>query len=281
MGNRLEGRVAVVTGAGRGIGREIALMFASEGARVVVNDLGGGADGTGSSTSPAEDVAAEIRSAGGEAVVNGEDVSQWDGAERMIRQAIDTYGRLDVLVNNAGIAQHDLEDTWNSSEETWDRILRVNLKSVFLCCKFAIPQLIERGGGAIVNVASIEALAGMNSVAAYTSTKWALRGFTKSSAIELGQDGIRVNCVCPSGGNPDISKPFLDQVDVKRYMQHLPPPILYDGEHPLRVSMEDIASVIVFLLSPDSRGCTGGEFAVDAGWTAGRRLKYQPGYSVE
>ena len=179
-------------------------------------------------------------------------------------------------MNNAGVLYMGPIET--TPVDVISRLISVNQVGTILGTKSVISAMREGGGGSIVNVASIEALAGMNSVAAYTATKWAVRGFTKSAAIELGQDGIRVNCVCPSGGNPDMSKPFLDQVDVKRYMAGAPPPILYDGEHPLRVSTQDIASVIVFLLSQDSRGCTGGEFAVDAGWTAGHKCPGLPGF---
>lgn len=204
------------------------------------------------------------------------DVTSEESWQAAVRATQSDFGRLDGLVNNAGVLHMGPIET--TPVEVMLRVINVNQLGTLLGTKSVIGAMRESGGGSIVNVASIEALAGMNSVATYTSTKWAVRGFTKSAAIELGQDGIRVNCVCPSGGNPEISKPFLDQVDVERYMQNVPPPILYDGERPLRVSMQDIASVILFLLSGDSRGCTGGDFAVDAGWTAGHKCPGLPGF---
>src|ERR1051325_4838828 len=124
-----EGRVAIVTGAGRGIGREHALMLAAHGAKVVVNDLGGSRDGSGTSLDPANEVVSAVRAAGGEAVANGDDVSEWSGAERLIRQAIDTFGQLDVLINNAGILRDRM--LINMSESEWDAVIKVHLKGTF------------------------------------------------------------------------------------------------------------------------------------------------------
>lgn len=144
--------------------------------------------------------------------------------------------------------------------------------------KAVVPALRAAGGGAIVNVTSIEALAGMNSVAAYTASKWGARGFTKSAAIELGRDNIRVNCLCPSSGNPAMSAPFADQIDVKRTLRHLPPPVLPEGGNPGEVAIDDITPAICFLLSDESRRITGAELAVDRGWTAGKYCPGLPGF---
>jgi 3alpha(or 20beta)-hydroxysteroid dehydrogenase len=130
----------------------------------------------------------------------------------------------------------------------------------------------------IVNVTSIEALGGMNSVAAYTASKWGSRGFTKSAAIELGRDNIRVNCLCPSSGNPAMSAPFADQIDVKRYARHLPPPVLREAGNPGDVAIDDITPAICFLLSDEAKRITGAELAVDGGWTAGKHCPGLPGF---
>jgi 3alpha(or 20beta)-hydroxysteroid dehydrogenase len=159
-----------------------------------------------------------------------------------------------------------------------DRVLRVNLLGPMLGTKAVTAALRSAGGGSIVNVTSIEALAGMNSVGAYTASKWGARGFTKSAAIELGRDGIRVNCVCPSSGNPEMHKPFAEAIDVKRYLQHLPPPVLLEGGKPAAVEIGDIASLVCFLLGDGSRRITGSEIAVDAGWTAGKHCPGLPGF---
>ena len=262
--SRLKDKVVLVTGAAQGTGEATARLAASEGARVVLADI------------QYEKAAAVAKSLGDSATSCELDVSSEESWRAAIDRAVKDFGRLDGLVNNAGILHMGPIET--TSLDVMMRVIAVNQIGTMLGTRSAIGAMREAGGGSIVNVASIEALAGMNSVATYTSTKWAVRGFTKSAAIELGQDGIRVNCVCPSGGNPEISKPFLEQVDVKRYMENRPPPILSDGDRPFQVSMEDIASVIVFLLSDDSRGCTGGEFAVDAGWTAGHKCPGLPGF---
>src|SRR3990170_3255808 len=154
----LEGKVAIVTGAGRGIGRAEALRLAANGARVIVNDLGAAVDGSGSDQRPAEEVVEEIRSAGGEALANFEDVSSWDGAERIVQQAIDAWGRLDIVVNNAGILRDRI--IWNMSEEEFDAVIRVHLKGTFCITRHAVAhwRAKHKAGepvyGRIINTAS-------------------------------------------------------------------------------------------------------------------------------
>ena len=140
--NLCEGRICIVTGAGRGIGREHALALAGQGARVVVNDVGGATDGSGSSATPAEEVVAEITATGGQAVVNSDDISSFDGAQRLITQAIDTFGGLDVLVNNAGILRDRM--LVNMSEDEWDAVMRVHLKGTFACTRWAATYWRDR-----------------------------------------------------------------------------------------------------------------------------------------
>ena len=148
----LDGRVAIITGAGRGIGREHALFFASEGAKVVVNDLGGANDGTGTDLTPAQEVAAEIRAQGGEAVVNGDNVADWEGAQRMVNQAVETFGDLDILVNNAGILRDRV--LVNMTEDEWDAVISVMLKGAFNMSRNAAEYFRRQNGGAFVHMTS-------------------------------------------------------------------------------------------------------------------------------
>ena len=198
----LDGRVAIITGAGRGIGREHALLFAAEGARLVVNDRGGAVDGSGDDRSPAEQVVDEIRAMGGEAVTNGDDVASWDGAQRLVDSAIEAFGELHVLVNNAG----NLRDRMlvNMSEEDWDAVIHVHLKGHFLPTRFAAAYWRERakGGdsldGAIVNTSSTSGLLGNPGQTNYGAAKAGIAAFTVIAAQELARYGVRVNAIAPA-----------------------------------------------------------------------------------
>ena len=198
----LEGRVAIITGAGRGIGREHALLFAAEGARVVVNDLGGAIDGSGDDRSPAEQVADEIRDMGGEAVANGDNVACWDGAERLIGAAVEAFGELHVLVNNAG----NLRDRMlvNMSEEDWDAVIHVHLKGHFLPTRFAAAHWRERAksgepvAASIVNTSSTSGLLGNPGQTNYGAAKAGIAAFTVIAAQELARYGVRVNAIAPA-----------------------------------------------------------------------------------
>ena len=199
----LEGRVAAITGAGRGIGREHALLFASEGAKVVVNDLGGNPDGTGSDASPAQQVVDEIKAAGGEAVAHTDDISTWDGAQSLVQAAVDEFGRLDVLVNNAGI----LRDGFITSldEEQWDAVLKVHLKGHFTCLKHASMHWRERSKAgeevkaAVINTASGSGLFLPNAGQAnYGAAKAAIAALTLVASQELERYGVRVNAIAPN-----------------------------------------------------------------------------------
>ncbi len=202
MAKLCEGRVAIVTGAGRGIGREHALMLAAHGAKVVVNDLGGSRDGTGASSSPAEEVVAEIKAAGGEAIANADDVSDWAGAERMIRAAVDTFGGLDVLVNNAGILRDRM--LVNMAEAEWDAVIKVHLKGTFSPAHFAAAYWRDRskttGRGVnarIINTTSVSGIYGNAGQTNYGAAKAGIAAFTIIAARELGRYGITVNAVAP------------------------------------------------------------------------------------
>lgn len=197
----MDGQVVVVTGAGRGIGREHALLFASEGAKVVVNDLGGAADGTGSTTSPAEEVVAEIIAAGGEAVPNGDDVADPKGADNIVALACRQYGRLDALVNNAGILRDRV--LVNMSEDDWDVVLRVNLRGTFLMTRAAGRHWRERTKAgeevraAIVNTSSESGVFGNPGQVNYAAAKSGVASFTQVAAKELRRYGVRANAILP------------------------------------------------------------------------------------
>lgn len=212
MGNRLEGRVAVVTGAGRGIGRAHAISLASEGAKVVVNDLGGGAGGQvdGATHEPADEVVEEIRSAGGEAVAVYDSVATMDGGERIIQAALDKFGRLDILVNNAGILRDRM--IYNTSEAEWDIVIAVHLKGHFACLKPAAIIFRQQRSGRIVNTSSESALGSMGQ-GNYSAAKEGIVGLTRTAARDLGRYGVTVNAIRPRAGtrltlNPEL----LDQV---------------------------------------------------------------------
>ena len=194
MGKRLEGRVAIVTGAGRGIGRSVALLMAEEGASVVVNDLGGTVDGTGASSGPAEEVAKEIRDAGGTAIASIESVAEFDTAGKTVQMAIDNFGRVDALCHVAGILRDRM--VFNMTEEEWDGVLQVHLYGAFNMVRNVVPHMIDQKYGRIVLFSSGSGL-GASGQANYAAAKEGMVGFTRALTRELAQFGITVNAVYP------------------------------------------------------------------------------------
>lgn len=193
-----DGKVAIVTGAGRGVGRAEAMILAEEGASVVVNDLGGSVDGTGNDAKVADEVVEEIKAAGGTAIANYSDISELDGVDMLIWTAMSKFKRLDVMINNAGILRD--KTTLNMEEAEWDIVLKVHAKGTFLCSRAAGRVMKTQGdGGAIVNTTSISGLAGNFGQANYGAAKMAIYALTKISAQEFARAKIRVNCVGPSG----------------------------------------------------------------------------------
>ena len=252
---RLRDKIAIVTGGSSGFGRTTAVRFAEEGARVVVADLD---EAWGNET------ISLIEQAGGQGVLAVGDVGNAEGAEHAVSTALERFGGVDVLVNNAGISQKKVEDSWNGSEETWDRILRVNLKSVFLCSKQAIPPMLERGGGSIVNVASIAASCSVGG-AAYGASKSGMLGYTRQVSIELADRGVRVNCVSPglmrtpmSTGERRGATPEQQEAAMASFGARVP--MGRAG------SALDIADAILYLASDESRYITGQEIVVDGGY---------------
>jgi NAD(P)-dependent dehydrogenase (short-subunit alcohol dehydrogenase family) len=244
MTDRLcEGRVAIVTGAGRGIGREYALMLAEHGAKVVVNDLGGARDGTGGGTGPAQEVVDEISAAGGTAVANTGDVSSWDGAQGLIGQAIETFGGLDVLVNNAGILRDRM--VFSMAEEEWDAVITVHLKGTFAPTRFAAEYWRNRAkegqpnDARLINTTSVAGLYANPGQTNYGAAKAGIATFTQIAAQELERYGVTVNAVAPGA--------------LTRLTEDLGLP----DEVTSRFEPRWVAPVVTWLASPLSAGVTG------------------------
>jgi len=226
----LDGKVALITGAGNGIGRAHALLFAKEGAKVVVNDLGGARDGSGSDARAAQVVADEIKAAGGQAVANFDDVSERAGAESMVKQAIDTYGQLDILVNNAGILRD--KTLLKMEDANWDIIMKVHLRGTYLVTQAAAKHMAERGkGGRIINTSSVSGLIGNFGQANYSAAKAGIYGFTRTASMELKKYNITVNALAPvalTRLTEDI--PFLASMPNAKEMlapEHISPAVLF------------------------------------------------------
>lgn len=191
----LQGKVAVVTGGGRGIGREIAMLLAKQKAKVVVNDLGGQGDGTGSESKVADEVVQEIKKEGGEAVANYDAVGTMESGKRIIQTAIDKFGKIDILVNNAGILRDRM--IFNMSEEEWDAVISVHLKGTFACTRAVAPLMREQRSGRIINFTSTSGLIGNVGQANYGAAKMGIVGFTKVVALDMARYGVTANCIAP------------------------------------------------------------------------------------
>jgi NAD(P)-dependent dehydrogenase (short-subunit alcohol dehydrogenase family) len=253
---RLRDKVALITGAASGIGEATATLFGQEGAKVMCADLN--AEG-------AEQVAQTIVSSGGEAASTQADVSQAADVERMVRQTVERWGRLDVLVNNAGI--YFILPLAQVPEEEWDRLININLKGVYLGCKYAIPQMVGQGKGAIVNTASIAGLRGFANWTTYCASKGGVIQLTKAVAMEVARLNVRVNCVCPGIIDTGMFDQAVDMVAVDR--DELAATI---GEaHPMgRIGRpEEVAAAILFLASDEASFITGVPLSVDGGLWAG------------
>jgi NAD(P)-dependent dehydrogenase (short-subunit alcohol dehydrogenase family) len=257
---RLANKVALITGAGTGIGRATALLFAQEGAKVVVQDVAADA---------AQETVQLIQKVAGEAISIGGDVTSRADAEAMVKKAVDTYGRLDVLFNNAGIWRGGT--ILDISEEDWDRTINVNVKGVYLVSRYAVQQMMRQGSGSIINAASVAALRGSPMSAAYHASKGAVLLLTKCMALDFGRYGIRVNCTCPgvidtqmadqlltyrSLGDDDRKQALLETYEERHAVGRLGQP-------------EEVAKVVLFLASDEASFVTGAAWPVDGGLSAG------------
>jgi NAD(P)-dependent dehydrogenase (short-subunit alcohol dehydrogenase family) len=248
---RLEGKRAIVTGAGAGIGRAIAIRLSSEGALVALADLDEGAAGR---------VAGEVE---GETMVRQTNVTRADEVEALVRSVFEEWGGLDVMVNNAGVGAAGT--TPETGEDDWDRMMSVNLKGTFLGMKYAIPVMRDSGGGSIINISSVAALVGIPDRAAYSATKGGILALTRAAAIDHVGEGVRVNCIAP--GTVDtpwigrITAGYDDPEEARARMQARQP-------HERFVQPEEIAAMAAYLASDESASCIGACMVVDGGVTA-------------
>lgn len=267
--SRLEGKIAIITGAARGTGEQTARLFVEEGAKVVIGDV---LEEEGAAT------AADIGEAAHFVRLDVTDTGSWKAC---VDATVERFGLPNVLVNNAGLLH--MEAFVDIAAEKYEQLWRVNLLGPFLGSQAVAEAMRQAGGGSIVNVSSVDGLSAKNGLGAYAPTKWGLRGLTRVAALELGQLGIRVNAVCPEAGGPAMRKDLMpegvdiDPLDTLAFTHDAIPHNRTRGGLEI---IRDIARMIVFLASDESLSCTGSDYPVDAGWTAGRRLKFNPGYEA-
>jgi len=254
MSGLLDGRIVIVTGAGRGIGRAHALAFAAEGARVVVNDLGASLNGQGGEAGPAQDVVDEIRAGGGEAVANTDDIASWDGAASLVRKALDAFGGLDVLVNNAGFLRDRM--LVNLAEDEWDAVVRVHMKGHFAPLRHAAEYWRGEAkagrvrAARVINTSSGAGLLGSVGQGNYSAAKAGILGLTAVAAAELGRYGVTVNAIAPAARTRMTEKTF----------DMAAPDEGFDAMSP-----ENVSPLVVWLGSTESADVTGRVFEVDGG----------------
>jgi len=272
MSGICEGRVAIVTGAGRGLGRAHALELAAQGARVVVNDLGCELDGTGSGSGPAGEVVDEIRAAGGEAVANGDDVADFEGAARMVGAALEAFGRLDVVVSNAGFVRDRMFA--NAAEDEWDAVVRVHLKGHFAVARHAAAHWRDQSkAGApvdarLINTSSGAGILGSVGQAAYSAAKAGIATLTLVQAAELGRYGVTANALCPAARTRMTEGVFTEmmaEVDAGAFDAMAP---------------ENVSPLVAWLASTHSKHVTGRVFEVEGG-KLGIATGYQHGPTVD
>ena len=263
---RLNDKVAIITGGASGVGEATARLFAEEGAKVAIVDI---------NTERGERVTHSIRNTGAEAIFVRTDLSSTSETRIMVETVVKKYGRLDILINNAGVDNR--KSIVETSEEEWDRVLNVNLKSVYVACKYAIPVMRQNGGGAIVNVASFLGLVGGQNEGPYCASKGGLVLLTKQMALDYISDNIRVNCVCPGNVNtPMLEEGFKSPELMKRFGWESPEEAIEKGKrmvgenHPIGRIAEprEIAYAILFLASDEASFVTGVALPVDGGYVA-------------
>jgi 3-oxoacyl-[acyl-carrier protein] reductase len=248
---KLKGKVALITGAGSGMGKATALLFASEGAKVAAVDI---------SEAAVENAVREIRQAGGEAIAIGADVAKSEDVQRMVAATVERLGAPNVLYNNAGI-EGESNFMAEMSEAAFDKVIAINLRGVFLGMKFVLPHMVKVGAGSIINQASIAGMIAIRGGAAYSAAKAGVIALTRVAALEYGRYNIRVNCICPGA----IETPMAERI---RHGEPPKPGALKRVSVFGRMGLpEEIAKMALFLASDDSSFATGAPFVVDAGWT--------------
>ena len=251
---KLDQRIAVITGAGSGIGQAMALLFAREGARVLAADINGAA---------AEQTAGQVIAAGGVCEARAVDVTIPAQVQSMIERAVELYGRIDILCNNAGIGS--TTDVIDCDPDEWDRVMTVNVKSVYLGCKYAVPHMVAQGGGVIVNTASVAGMVGIVKRASYSASKGAVIALTRQVAIDFVEQGLRVNCLCPG---------TVDSPWVGRLLNQSDDPAAARAGLVARQPMgrlgtpEEVAAAALYLASDDAAFITGTGLVIDGGLTA-------------
>lgn len=254
---RLESKVALITGAGAGIGRATALRFAAEGASIVASDI---------SEASAVETAAAVREAGGEATAIGGDVVSDSDAKAMVQAAIDAYGKLDTLLNSAGVSGRIDLGEGATHEDVWDKVMDVNIKGTYLVSWHAVPEMEAADGGSIINIGSIMSLVGYpmgmtNGFSPYNPSKGAVLQFTRNLALDLAPKGIRVNCICPGYVETNMTRILTDVPESYEFLKQ---------RHPIgRLGQpDDIANAALYLASDESAFVTGTPLVVDGGYTA-------------
>jgi NAD(P)-dependent dehydrogenase (short-subunit alcohol dehydrogenase family) len=252
MAGTLAGKVALVTGGSTGIGKASSFAFAREGAKVVLSDV---------NTDGGEETARFIRDSGGNAAFVKADVSLAADVDALVKKAVSTYGRLDCAFNNAGIAGAIGASTHEYPDESWERVIGINLKGVWLCMKYEIPEMLKQGSGAIVNTASIWGLVGAPGAAAYVASKHGVVGLTRAAALEYAPQGIRINAVNPGTIRTPILDPFIAAIPEFESMM--------TARHPIgRIGMpEEVAEAVVWLCSDAASFVIGQNLPVDGGYT--------------
>lgn len=251
--SRLDGKVAIITGAASGIGKATALLFAEEGAKVIVVDW---------DAEKGQAVADEIVGRGREAAFVRVDVSRPEDVQAMVRTAVERFGRLDVVFNNAGVEGEMNKPTAECTIENWHRVIEINLTGVFLGMKYAIPEMLETGGGSIINNASVAGIVGFPGIPAYCASKGGIIQLTKTAALEYAKQNIRVNVVCPGViWTPMVERATGGTEEGRRQFEALEPVGRFGQP-------EDIARMVLFLASDESAFCTGAPFIVDGGFVA-------------
>jgi NAD(P)-dependent dehydrogenase (short-subunit alcohol dehydrogenase family) len=256
MTDRLKGKVAIVTGSGRGIGRGEALALASEGARIVVNDLGGAPDGSGASTSPADDVVAEIKKMGGEAVPNYDSVTTWASTESIVKTAVGAFGRLDILVNNAGILRDRM--VFNMTEDEWDQVIKVHLYGHFYMIRHACNVFRRQRWGRIINTSSVAGLGKSIGQANYAAAKEGIVGLTRMVARDVARLGITCNAIRPNAGTrltlSDELKAAWTRSGMEQAIKHME-----------QLNPEDVGPLVAWLASDEAANVNGRVFYAQTG----------------
>lgn len=260
----LGGLRVLVTGGAQGVGERVAGDVVGAGGSVAIGDV---------QVERAGEVADRL---GEEASAHHLDVTDAHSWATYVEQGAAAMGGVDALVNNAAILH--LGPLEGMEPDHIDALIRVNLVGPIFGIRAVAPRLVGTGGGSIVNISSVAGLEGRNATVAYTASKWGVRGLTKAAAVEYGQGGVRINAVCPSMGNPEMFAPFLEDFDIERFMTGTPSPKLHVAGAAVETEMQDVSAMVCWLLSPASRRCTGADFVVDAGWTAGTFAPGMPGF---